>query len=312
MPARTKALAFKQPCRDNHTSCLSLWPTMPSSARSGYFYAAACVLIWSGFVLLSRVAGQTALNGFDLTALRFGTAAVLLLPAWLLWKRVPLFNRRMLVLVATGGIGYSTVVYSSFRFAPAAHGAVLLSGILPFFVAQFAWRLLDQPLSPNLKKALLLIALGVVSLAAHSLHDLGNSWPGDLMMITASLLWGLYTVLVKKWGYSPWETTLGVALLSALLYLPIYALFLPKGLSQVPMAVIGLHAFYQGVLVVIVAMVLYMQALVRLGPTQLGAVMATVPAVAGIGATLALGEPFSLWLVAGLVFTSLGAWLGTR
>lgn len=283
-----------------------------SSARSGYVYAAACVFIWSGFVLLSRIAGKTALTGFDLTALRFGTAAVLLLPAWLFWKRVPLLTTRMFMLVATGGIGYAVTVYSSFRFAPAAHGAVLLSGLLPFFVAALTWRLLGEPLRPSLKQALLLIGLGVASLAIHSLHDLGSSWPGDLLMITASLLWGLYTVLVKKWGYSPWETTLGVALLSALLYLPVYLLFLPKGLSQVPMEVIGLHAFYQGVLVVIVAMVLYMQALVRLGPTQLGAVMATVPAVAGIGATLALGEPFSMWLVVGLVLTSLGAWLGTR
>ncbi|HQV41756.1 MAG: DMT family transporter [Moraxellaceae bacterium] len=285
---------------------------MSSSFRSGYLYAAACVLIWSGFVLLSRVAGTSALNGFDMTALRFGTAAVLLLPLWLFWKRVPLFNLRMAVLVATGGIGYSVVAYSSFHSAPAAHGAVLLSGILPFFVAVLAWRLLDQPLSPNLKSALLVIAFGVSALAMHSLHDLATSWPGDLMMITASLLWGLYTVLVKKWGYSPWETTLGVALLSALIYLPIYALLLPKGITLVPLSAIIMQAFYQGFLVVIVAMMLYMQALARLGPTQLGAAMATVPAVAGIGATLALGEPFTAWLLAGLILTSLGAWMSTR
>ena len=283
-----------------------------SSFRSGYLYAAACVLIWSGFVLLSRVAGTSALNGFDMTALRFGTAAILLLPLWLFWKRVPLFNLRMAVLVATGGIGYSVVAYSSFHSAPAAHGAVLLSGILPFFVAVLAWRLLDQPLSPNLKSALLVIAFGVSALAMHSLHDLATSWPGDLMMITASLLWGLYTVLVKKWGYSPWETTLGVALLSALIYLPIYALLLPKGITLVPLSAIIMQAFYQGFLVVIVAMMLYMQALARLGPTQLGAAMATVPAVAGIGATLALGEPFTAWLLAGLILTSLGAWMSTR
>jgi drug/metabolite transporter (DMT)-like permease len=73
-----------------------------------------------------------------------------------------------------------------------------------------------------------------------------------------------------------------------------------------------LQGFYHGVLVAIVAMVLYMQALARLGPMRLGTVMATVPAIAGVGATLVLGEPFSLWLVAGLVLTSLGAWLGTR
>ena len=103
-----------------------------------------------------------------------------------------------------------------------------------------------------------------------------------------------------------------MALLAALIYLPVYALLLPKGITLVPLSAIVTQAFYQGVLVVIVAMLLYMQALARLGPTQLGAAMATVPAVAGIGATLVLGEPFSAWLVAGVVLTSLGAWMGSR
>jgi drug/metabolite transporter (DMT)-like permease len=131
-------------------------------------------------------------------------------------------------------------------------------------------------------------------------------------MLSASLSWAIYTVLVRRWGFAPAETTIGVTLLSALCFLPVYALLLPKGIGQAPLAALVLQGFYQGVLVAIVAMVLYMQALARLGPMRLGTAMATVPAIAGIGATLALGEPFSLWLVAGLVLTSLGAWLGTR
>jgi len=63
---------------------------------------------------------------------------------------------------------------------------------------------------------------------------------------------------------------------------------------------------------VIVAMWLFMQAMVRLGPTRLGAVMAIVPAVAGLAAVMVLHEEFSLLLLAGLLFTSLGAWLGAR
>lgn len=286
-------------------------PSAPP-ARSGYFYAAACVLIWSGFVLVSRVAGKTPLNGFDLTALRFGVAAVLLLPLWWRFARVPLFTPQMLLLAATGGIGYALLVYSSFRFAPAAHGAVLLSGLLPFFVTAVAWWRLGEAPRPSLRGALLCIALGVGALGAHSLHDLGASWPGDLMMVGASFLWALYTILVKQSGFTPWQTTTGVALLSALIYLPVYALLLPKGIADVPLRDVLVQGVYQGVLVVIVAMVLYMQAMVRLGPTRLGAVMATVPAVAGMSATLVLGEPFSLLLVAGLVLTSAGAWLGSR
>lgn len=286
--------------------------SLPSTSRSGYAFAGATVLIWAGFVLLSRIAGRSELNGNDIVALRFGTAALILLPAWWFKWRVPLFNRRMLALMLSGGLAYTLAAYWSFRYAPAAHGAVLLSGMLPFFVAGVSWAMLGHPPGPRLRHALLCIGAGVAALAVHSMAGLGESWPGDLMMLSASLSWAIYTVLVRRWGYAPAETTIGVTLLSALCFLPVYLLWLPKGILAAPPATLAVQALYQGVLVAIVAMVLYMQALARLGPLRLGTVMATVPAIAGIGATLVLGEPFSLWLVAGLVLTSLGAWLGTR
>jgi drug/metabolite transporter (DMT)-like permease len=40
--------------------------------------------------------------------------------------------------------------------------------------------------------------------------------------------------------------------------------------------------------------------------------MATVPAFAGIGAVVFLGEHFSWLLVSGLLLTCGGAWLGSR
>lgn len=282
------------------------------SSRSGYLLAAATVCIWSGFVLLSRLAGKSALNGNDVVALRFGVAAALLLPAWWWRWRVPLFTRRMATLMVFGGMAYTLLAYWSFRFAPAAHGAVLLSGVLPFFVTLVSWIGLGQAPSPRVRRALLCIAAGVVCLALHSLGGLRQSWPGDLMMLGASLCWAIYTVLVRRWGVAPAETTIGVTLLSALCFLPVYVLLLPKGILATPWPTLVMQGIYQGVLVAIVAMVLYMQALARLGPLRLGTVMATVPAIAGIGATLVLGEPFSLWLVGGLLLTSAGAWLGTR
>ncbi|HET8730893.1 MAG TPA: DMT family transporter [Moraxellaceae bacterium] len=285
---------------------------LPAPSRSGYVLAAATVCIWAGFVLLSRLAGKSALNGNDVVALRFGVAATLLLPAWWWRWRVPLFTARMATLMVFGGMAYTLLAYWSFRFAPAAHGAVLLSGVLPFFVALVSWVVLGQAPTPRVRQALLLIAAGVVCLAIHSLGGLLQSWPGDVMMLCASLCWAVYTVLVRRWGVAPAETTIGVTLLSALCFLPVYVLLLPKGLLVTPWSTLVMQGLYQGVLVAIVAMVLYMQALARLGPLRLGTVMATVPAIAGIGATLVLGEPFSLWLVGGLLLTSAGAWFGTR
>lgn len=284
----------------------------PSPSRSGYLFAAGTILIWSGFVLVARIGGTSVLNSFDITALRFGVAAVVLFPLWLFWKPVPLFNKPMLALALSGGLGYSLVVYTAFRFAPAAHGAVLISGLLPFFVPLFALLILKEPLRPSLKFALPVIALGVMCLAVDIFSSGDNTLLGDLLLISSSIIWAIYTIAAKRSGLDPWQMAIGGVLLSALIFLPIYALFLPKAITLAPFNDILLQGIYQGIIVVIVAMLSYMAALNRLGPARLGACMALVPAVAGLGAFLLLGETLTLWLLAGLAATSIGAWLGAR
>ncbi|OZY87260.1 EamA family transporter [Cellvibrio mixtus] len=283
-----------------------------SPSNSGYFFAAGAVLIWSGFVLVARMGGTSALNAFDITALRFGVASLVLLPLWLFWKRVPLFNKTMLSLALTGGIGYSTVVYFAFKHAPAAHGAVLISGLLPFFVPLMAFILLHEPLRRNLRIALPIIALGMICLGVDIFSRSENTLPGDLLLITSSLIWALYTILAKRSGFGAWETAIGSALLSALIFLPVYILWLPKAILLAPVKDIMLQGIYQGLIVAVIAMLFYMAAMTRLGPARTGACMALVPALAGIGASLILGEDLNGWLVSGLLATSTGAWLGAR
>lgn len=283
-----------------------------SPSNSGYFFAAGAVLIWSGFVLVARMGGTSELNAFDITALRFGVASLVLLPLWLFWKRVPLFNKTMLSLALTGGIGYSTVVYFAFKHAPAAHGAVLISGLLPFFVPLMAFILLHEPLRRNLRMALPIIALGIICLGVDIFSRSENTLTGDLLLITSSLIWALYTILAKRSGFGAWETAIGSALLSALIFLPVYILWLPKAILLAPVKDIVLQGIYQGLIVAVIAMLFYMAAMTRLGPARTGACMALVPALAGIGASLVLGEYLNGWLVSGLLATSTGAWLGAR
>lgn len=274
--------------------------------------AACTVLLWAGFVLLSRLAGPNHLNQFDLTALRFSVAAVVLLPAWALWFRFKLFDLQLIKLACIGGIGYALGAYSGLHFAPASHGAVLLSGVLPFFMTLMAYFILQEHPTVERKRALCVIAIGVVCMAVNSFAGLLDTWHGDVILICSSALWALYTVLVKRWKRSPLEVTIGVALWSAFLYVPVYVLFLPKTIAQASGSTIALQGFFHGILVVIVAMLFFMQAMVRLGPTRLGAVMSTVPAIAGLGAVFLLDEPLTGWLLIGLLLTSLGAWLGAK
>jgi drug/metabolite transporter (DMT)-like permease len=283
-----------------------------SSSNSGYFFAIVTILIWAGFVLVARMGGISELNIFDITALRFGVASLVLLPLWLFWKRVPLFNKSVLSLALSGGLGYSLTVYFAFKHAPAAHGAVLLSGLLPFFVPLVAWVMLREPLRRNLKLALPVIALGVICLGVDIFSRSENTLPGDLLLITSSMIWAVYTILAKRSGYGAWEVAIGGALLSALIFLPIYLLFLPKAIMTAPLHDIFLQGIYQGLVVAVIAMLTYMATMTRLGPAKTGACMAMVPAVAGIGASLILGEALNVWLISGLLATSAGAWWGAR
>ena len=86
--------------------------------------------------------------------------ALLLLPAWLWWRRVPLLNARMATLALIGGIAYAAFVYAGFRYAPAAHGALLVSGLLPFTMALCVWLVLHERPHGGMTIGLLLIALG--------------------------------------------------------------------------------------------------------------------------------------------------------
>lgn len=286
---------------------------MPISSTSrGFIFAAMTIAIWSSFVLLSRTASQHHISSFDLTALRFGVAALVLLPAWLLWLKSQILFGRMVILAAIGGLAYSLLVYSAFQFAPAAHGGILLSGTLPFWVTLYAAILLKE--RPNRQRLLGLcfVFTGVLLLAAHSFADIRHTWPGDVLLICGACVWGLYTVLVKKWQVDPVATTVGVGLWSAALFLPIYLLLLPKDLSVVPWQELALQGVFHGIFVVIIATWLYMEAMKTLGPTRLGAVMALVPATSGLAAVIILGEPFSWLLGLGMLASTSGAFIAAR
>ncbi|PPE75066.1 EamA/RhaT family transporter [Solimonas fluminis] len=281
--------------------------------RRGYLFAALTVAIWTGFVLVSRMAGKGTLTAFDVTALRFGVAAVLLSPLLLMKGLGSLKNiRRLLACTLTGGLGYALLCYSGFYFAPAAHGSILLSGMMPFLTAILAWIFLGERPSTQKQIALLVIGAGVACMAAQTFSHgfAGNSWIGDLLFVSASTSWCVFTILVRRWQVKPWDAAAGMSVTSAVIFLPIYLLFLPKHIAVAPWHEILLQAGYQGVMVVIIAMVLYTRAVAELGPTRLAAVMATVPALSALLAWPVLGEALTPLLGVGIALVTLGALIG--
>jgi len=286
---------------------------MDSRLKTGYIDAFFVILIWAGFSLVSRMATQSTLLHYDLVALRFGTAALLLIPYCLLKHRINLLNPRLIVLGLMGGLSFAMLAYYGFTLAPAAHGGILLPGMLPFTSAVCSWLILGQIPSLRRSAGLIIIASGALCLGIEAFSKSGDrSWQGDISFLGASFCLAIYSALAHKWHISARDSTIGGALIAAIVYMPIYLLFLPKGIDAAPLATIALQAFYQGVLVVIVAMVLYMRAVNSLGPARIGLCMAMVPVLVSLAAVPLLGEPLTAYIVLGLVLTCAGTWIGSR
>jgi drug/metabolite transporter (DMT)-like permease len=284
------------------------------SSRAGLIAAFFTICIWTGFILVSRYGGKGILTGWDVTALRFGVGALI---ALIFLPRVTLPPYKVILLFSVfGGIGYSVVVYTGFRLAPAAHAAVLLPGTLPFATAVIAWLWLKQKPSATQRISLLLVFIGITLTAAdtfsHGAHLTGTQMLGDLLFLCGASSWAVFTLLLRRYPMEPLTAAVTTTLGSAILYVPVWWLFLPSTISHAPVAEIAMQAAYQGVVVVFVAMLLYTFAVRRLGAQTVTLLMAIVPGVSALAAIPVLGEPLSMLTLAGLGAVTIGAVLGAR
>ncbi len=284
----------------------------------GYVYAAITLLIWSGFVIVSRFGSKGILNPFDIAALRIGTAALVLSPWWVPRLLKPRLRQlswyQSLLFALIAGIIYPLLAYTGFIYAPASHGAVLISGMLPFFTSVLAIFLLKEIPNPVRSVGLALIVSGVITLFIANEHNSSKDTSmyiiGDAILLVASLVWATFTVLLKYWQVRAFDVTLGVVAVSALIYLPIYALFLPKNIGAAPIGQIALQAFFQGFLVVCCAMWTYAKATELLGPVKVVIMMSGVPVVGTLLAVPFLGETLTAGTALGAAITFLGALIG--
>lgn len=279
--------------------------------RRGYIAAAIVVSIWTGFVIVSRMGTKTALTSYDVIALRYAVSALVFLPFWLRDRRT-LIDKKLVILSLSGAVVYSLFVFAGFHYAPASHAAILLPGFLPFSITIAAWLVLRERVVLSRACGLGIIALGVLCVAVENFSKTGIAFAGDALMLAGSCCWALYTVLLRKWNMPARETAIAVTLIAAVLYLPVYVLFLPKGMGEAAWSDIALQGVYQGVIAAVIQMVLYARSVTLLGATRMGLIMAFIPASVGLAAVPLLNEPLTPLICLGLAFVSLGAWVGNR
>jgi drug/metabolite transporter (DMT)-like permease len=172
-------------------------PTTTSNYLRGALCGLSAVCIWAAFIVVSRLGVSTSLTPWDVAAIRFAVAGVILLP-YLLRRGLALdrLGWQGVAAVAVGcGAPMVLLVNAGLLFAPAAHGGALFPGVMPVTVALLAAAILKEAFTPQKTGGLILIVLGAVGIVWASGGTIGTRQNiGHVLFLCAGLVWAGYTV----------------------------------------------------------------------------------------------------------------------
>jgi drug/metabolite transporter (DMT)-like permease len=264
----------------------------PAEYLRGALYGLAAVSIWSGWIVVARLGLQTSLTPWDIAALRFGVAGLLLLP-YVLNKGFAAERLGWLGLAAIvlGGGAPVLLANAGLMFAPAAHAGALFPGVMPLAVAILAALILHEPFTGAKRLGFVLILLGVLCIAAGAGEPLGSAQTfGHALFLGSAMAWACYTVAMRRARLDGLHAA-GIAAVGGLvLYLPAYLFVEGMSLFKAAWGDLVLQAFVQGLLTAIVSLVFYGRAVRILGASSGAAFAALSPAMTAVMAIPVLGE----------------------
>lgn len=264
----------------------------------------AVILIWSGWITLSRYGVGAALTVYDITALRFGSAALVTAPLWWTypWRRVRWWRASVVALGC--GFPYTLLTFLGLRSIGAAQAGVLVNGSLPVASAVLSAVWLRQRPSRGvwLTCAAVLVADLCMSDVFVRSPWLGTSGSrlGIVYLLLAAFTLATYMTAVRAWGFGVRDVLVLVPLINALSFVPIWWLALPSSVASAPLSQIAIQAGYQGIVASVLALILFTKCLETLGSVSSALCMALVPVVTASLAWLTLGERLSAWQWTGI------------
>lgn len=284
-----------------------------------YALAALATVFWSGNWVLGR-AVRADVPPLGLNFWRWTMAAAVLLPfaisqARREWPIVRTHWKIVLALGATGTALFHSMIYVGLR-ATEAINALLLNSTAPLIVVVLSWvafrdtitRRQVLGISVSLIGALILVSRGdVTALAALRFNS------GDLWVLVALLVWGVYSILLKRrpvdlGGLSLlfYMSVIGVALM-----LPVYLWEESTGAGMnLDIPTIASVA-YTGVFASVVAYLCYNAAIARIGPNTTSFFLHLMPVFGAVSAIIFLGESVHLYHLAGFAVVLCGIFLAT-
>jgi drug/metabolite transporter (DMT)-like permease len=270
-------------------------------------------LIGASQTVMGAKALAAGLNAVDMAFLRYAVAGLLMAPLFMArggWRTAGgLGWRKASALAVVGGPAFTLLVFGGLSFAPFSHGAILPAGAMAVGGVVLAAVLLGDKIDVARKLGVGVVLAGllligglafVTSLSAQALL-------GDAMFIAAGLLWAAFLTLLRRWSIPPLQATAALAVIVASAYVPLYAGLIGfDRLAAAPPSIVLEAGILQGVLVGILATVVFAKAAQLLGPGKAAAFPALVPGFAVLLAMPVLGQVPNTIALLGLAVVGVG------
>lgn len=274
----------------------------------GLSSAVAVLFIWSGFLVFSRAGVTTNLTVYDVTGLRFLVAGLIVLPfvnSW--WPRHLPLKAIVVISVCGPGVLYTLLVYLGLKETSAAFGGVFTNGSLPIFVLAIAFGLDRERPGKWQIVAITLIVSGGVLIGYRGMASGGTDVAaGILLFLTASAVLSAYFIGIGRWQITPRQALVLVTVPNAVVFLPIWIIFLPTGLPETEFSTVLFQALFQGIGPGFLAIIFFSLAVKHLGAAWTAGFSAVVPATAALLAIPVLSEVPSTLEWIGIVTVCLG------
>jgi len=271
---------------------------------SGLLAGLVVVMIWSGWIIISKWGLSHALTVWDVTGIRFVSAGSIV-AVYALLTRFPLsslFTLPILVCSLCCGSLYLCAGLIGLLMSDAANTGVVINGTLPLMCALivFIWKKQHLNWTQYIGVLLILVANTLLFTSAG-----GASLSALLWLLLAAFFLAFYSVSMKIWSIDLKTIMIAVPLLNALFFTPIW-FFLPSHIAIAPLNEIFLQAFYQGIVVSIIALFFMTYSINKLGSVSASTILALVPIVSALLAMIFLEQKISLQVAIAIVICSLG------
>jgi len=278
------------------------------------------MLFWAGNWIVGRGLRE-AIPPLDLAFWRWVVALVCILPftARGLWRRRGIVKDAWVILTLLGTLGmvtYTLLVYLSLQHTTAINAALIVSS-QPVVLVVMAWLVLGQRIVRRQAAGIGISLTGVLLIVTHAdmsvLLELRLN-PGDLWVLAAMPVWGLYSVLLPRLpgGLTATERITVLVAVGVVIMTPLVAWLGPHGLRPPQGWEILAGVGYVGVFAALLGYLFWNVGVAVVGTAQAGLFLHLVPAFTILLSALLLGEGLQGYHLAGIALIASGLWLTLR